>query len=103
MVPCVLRCVLSGVSRMLEVVPVWRLKGSGQLLRKFFQAKVPRRTENSYQAPKLQAVGRESPPSPLSLKKGDRKMHVVLAAGPAASFGTFSWTPRQEERNVWLL
>ncbi len=46
--------------------------------------------KNEYQTPKLRAVGRESPSPPLFLRNGERKRHVLLAAGPAASFGTFS-------------
>ena len=50
-----------------------------------------RRSEKAYQAPKIRAVERESPPPPLFLKKGEGERHVLLAAGPAASFGKFSW------------
>jgi hypothetical protein len=52
-----------------------------------FQGKVTREVENAYQTPKLRAVGRESPSHLLSLRKGEGKRHVLLAAGPAASFG----------------
>jgi hypothetical protein len=52
---------------------------------------VSRRAENAYHTPNFQAVEREAPSSPLSLGKREGKRHVLFDAGPAASFGTFSW------------
>jgi hypothetical protein len=57
----------------------------------FLKRKVSRGAKNAYQTLKLRAVGWESPPPPLSLKKGEGKRLVLLAAGPAVVFGTFSW------------
>ena len=55
-----------------------------------FGRKVSREAENAYQTPKFGAGGRQSPPPPLSLRKEEGKRRVLLATGPAASFGTFS-------------
>ena len=56
-----------------------------------FWRKVSREAENAYQTPEFGAEGRQPPPPPLSLKKGEGKRLVLLTAGPAAAFGTFSW------------
>jgi hypothetical protein len=55
------------------------------------RGKGSRRAENAYLTPKLQAVGRESPSPPLSLRKGEGERHVLLAAGSAVTFSAFSW------------
>ncbi len=52
-----------------------------------------RRAKNSYQASQLRTSGRKSPPSSFSLRKGEGKRRVILAAGPATSFDTFYWKP----------
>jgi hypothetical protein len=51
---------------------------------------VSRRVENAYHTPNFRALEREAPFPPLSMRKGEGKRHVLLAAGPATSFGTFS-------------
>ncbi len=69
----------------------WAAERVDMCFHEFLRGKVSKRAENAYQTPKLRAVGRESPPPPLSLKKGERKRLVLLAAGPATACGTFSW------------
>jgi hypothetical protein len=45
---------------------------------------VSRRAKNAYHTPNFRSVERKAPSSPLSVRKGEGKRHVL-------SFGTFSW------------
>jgi hypothetical protein len=72
-------------------VPIRQPEGCDLLMRCFFKEKVFGSSENAYQAPKLREMGRQLPPSPLFLRKGEGKKHILLAAGPATSIGAFSW------------
>jgi hypothetical protein len=82
-------CAVCVVSRLRKGVTVRRSEDRLLLFLNMFYIKVPREAKKTYPTSKLRAVGREQPLSSLFLRKGEEKMHVLLVAGSATSFGTF--------------